>query len=106
VLPVSTNTEAEPWPIDANARLTIVVAIVVIVAPSWTIIILPNDHPTITPGVPALAGLVANHSRLMKQRRTLSDLDLIRRICARRHEGANAGEKCQYQVSHVRLSFE
>src|SRR5437588_8933220 len=95
-LPASANTDAEPRSINANAGLTIVIAIVAIVALPGSIIVVSGDHPTVTPGLPALAGVVTNESRLMKQRRTLSDLDLVSRIGARRHEGASAGEKRDY----------
>jgi hypothetical protein len=101
----SANTEAESRSINANAWLTIIVAIVVI-APPGTIIIVSNDHSTVTPGMPALAGVVTNDSCLMKQRRALSDLDPVSCISARRYEGAGAGEKCQCQLSHVHLSSE
>jgi len=102
-LPASANTEAESRSINANARLTIVIAIVVIVPPG-TIIAVSDDHATVTAGMPALAGVVTNDSRLMKQRRALSDLNLVKRISARRYEGASASEKCHYQSSHVHFS--
>src|SRR5512132_3428817 len=65
-LPVGwTNADAEPRPVNAEARRAIVVAVVV-VSPR-TIITLPDDHATITPGIPALAGVVTNQSYLLKQ---------------------------------------
>src|SRR6266700_613885 len=104
-LSITTDAEAEPWPIKANARLTIVVPIVVIVLPPGTIIGVPDNHATVAAGMPALAGVITNDSRLLKQRRTLSDLDQVSRISARCYEGAGAGEKCQCQDSHVYLSL-
>src|SRR5882757_7364375 len=87
-LPASANTEAEARSINAYARLTIVVAVVVIVPPG-TVVSVSADHSTVTTRLPALAGVVTNDSRLMKQRRALSDLNLVRRVSARRYESAS-----------------
>jgi hypothetical protein len=105
-LPVAwTDAEAEPRPTNANARLAIVVAVAV-VSPR-PIITVPDDHATIAPGMPALACVVTNQSCLVKQRRAVSDLNLVGGISARGYEGTGAGEECQCQFSHVHfLSVE
>jgi hypothetical protein len=76
--------------VNAEARRAIVVAVVV-VSPR-TIVTLPDDHATITPGIPALAGVVTNQSYLLKQRRAVSDLNLVGGVSARGYEGTGAGE--------------
>jgi hypothetical protein len=96
-----TDAEAEPRPTNANARLAIVVAVAV-VSPR-PIITVPDDHATIAPVMPALACVVTNHSCLVKQRRAVSDLNLVGGISARGYEGTGAGEECQCQFSHVHL---
>jgi hypothetical protein len=53
--------------------------------------------------MPALARVVTNQSCLVKQRRAVSDLNLVGGISARGYEGAGAGEECQCQFSHVHL---
>jgi hypothetical protein len=102
LLPIGwTNADAESRSVNAEARRAIVVAVVV-VSPR-TIITLPDDYATITPGIPALAGVVTNQSYLLKQRRAVSDLNLIGGVGARGYEGTGAGEQCQCQFSHVHL---
>jgi hypothetical protein len=91
---------------NAYAGPAIVAAIVVVVVSPRCIITVsvPNDHPTIAPAMPALAGVVTNQSCLVKQRRAISDLYLVSGgISARGYEGTGAGEECQCQFSHVRL---
>src|SRR6266404_7869171 len=53
--------------------------------------------------MPALACVVTNQSCLVKQRRAVSDLNLVGGIRARGYEGTGAGEECQCQFSHVHL---
>jgi len=91
---------------NANARSAIVVAIVVVIVSPRCVIAVPDDHATITPGIPALAGVVTNQPCLMKQRRAVSDLNLVGGISARGYEGTGAGEECQCQFSHVHLLSE
>src|SRR6476646_75496 len=78
------------------------VVAVVVVSPRCVIIV-SDDHATITPGIPALAGLVTNQSCLVKQRRAVSDLNLVGGVGARGNEGTGDGEECQCQFSHVHL---
>src|SRR6266403_2349894 len=100
-LPVGwTNADAESRPTNAEARRAMVVAVVVVSPRS--IITLADDHATITPGMPALAGVVTNQSYLLKQRRAVSDLNLVGGVGARGYEGTGAGEQ-QCQFSHVHL---
>jgi hypothetical protein len=75
---------------------------VVVVSPR-TVVTLPDDHATITPGMPALAGVVTDQSHLLKQRRAVSDLNLVGGVSARGYEGTGAGEQGQCQFSHVHL---
>src|SRR6266702_7010023 len=91
---------------NANARSAIVVAIVVVIVSPRCVIIVPDDHATIAPGIPALAGVVTNQPCLVKQRRAVSDLNLVGGISARGYEGTGAGEECQCQFSHVHLLSE
>jgi hypothetical protein len=91
LLPIGwTNADAESRPVNAEARRAIVVAVGV-VSPR-TIITLADDHATITPGIPALAGVVTDQSYLLKQRRAVSDLNLVGGVGARGYEGTGAGE--------------
>jgi hypothetical protein len=53
--------------------------------------------------MPALACVVTNQSCLVKQRRAVSDLNLVGGVSARGYEGAGAGKECQCQFSHVHL---
>src|SRR6478736_5264579 len=78
------------------------VVAVVVVSPR-SVITVPDDHATITPGMPALADVVTNQSCLVKQRRAVSDLNLVGGVGARGYEGTGAGEQCQCQFSHVHL---
>ena len=103
-LPVWTEAEPEARPINANARSTIVVAIVVVVISPRSIIgVSLADHATITPGMPASACVVTNQSRLVQRGRAISDLNLVSGISARGYEGTGAGKECQCQFSHVHL---
>src|SRR5258707_12253335 len=96
-----TDAEAEPRPTNANARLAIVVAVAVVSPrPIRTV---PDDHATIAPGMPALACVITNQSCLVKQKRAVSDLNVVGGISARGYEGTGAGEECQCQFSHVHL---
>jgi hypothetical protein len=91
LLPIGwTNADAESRPVNAEARRAIVVA-VVIVSPR-TVVTLPDDHATVTPGIPALAGVVTNQPYLLKQGRAFSDLNLVGGVGARGYEGTGAGE--------------
>src|SRR6266404_4610141 len=66
-LPVAwTDANAEPRSTNADARPAMVIAVVV-VSPG-RVIIVSDDHATITPGIPASAGVVTNQSCLVKQR--------------------------------------
>src|SRR5258708_8453506 len=76
------------------------VVAVVVVSPRCVVIV-SDDHATITPGIPALAGVVTNQSCLVKQRRAVSDLNLVGGVGARGNEATGAGEQCQCQFSHV-----
>src|SRR6476660_7982407 len=78
------------------------VVAVVVVSPR-SVITVPDDHATITPGMPAMADVVTNQSCLVKQRRAVSDLNLVGGVGARGYEGTGAGEQCQCQFSHVHL---
>src|SRR5260370_22684650 len=99
-LPVAwTDADAEPRPTNAEAGPGMVVAVVV-VSPRCVIIV-SDDHATITPGMPTLADIVTNQSCLVKQRRAVSDLNLVGGVGARGYEGTGAGEQCQCQFSHV-----
>src|SRR6266516_290130 len=103
-LPVAwTDAKAESRAVNANARRAIVVAVVV--SPR-SIVTVADDHATITSGIPALAGVVTNQPCLVKQRRAVSDLNLVGGIGARGYEGTGAGEECQCQFSHVHLLSE
>ena len=101
-LPVWADTEAEPRPINAYARPAIVAAIVVVIV-SRSCIVTISDHATVTPGIPASAGVVTDYPCLMKEGGTASGLNLVGRICIRGYEGTGAGEQCQCQFSHVHL---
>jgi hypothetical protein len=104
-LPVAwTDADAEPRSTNADARPAMVIAVVV-VSPR-RVIAVPDDHATITPGIPALAGVVTNQPCLVEQRRAVSDLNLVGGISARGYEGTGAGEECQCQFSHVHLLSE
>src|SRR6266403_6400434 len=81
------------------------VVAIVVVSPRCVIIV-SDDHATITSGIPALAGVVTNQPCLVKQRRAVSDLNLVGGIGARGYEGTGAGEECQCQFSHVHLLSE
>src|SRR6478736_10077875 len=78
------------------------VVAVVVVSPR-SVITVPDDRATITPGMPALADVVTNQSCLVKQRRAVSDLNLVGGVGARGNEGTGAGEQCQCQFSHVHV---
>src|SRR5439155_15468961 len=104
-LPVAwTDADAEPRSTNADARPAIVVAVVV--ESPRCVIIVPDDHATITSGIPALAGVVTNQPCLVKQRRTVSDLNLVGGIGARVYGGTGAGEEWQCKFSHVHLPSE
>src|SRR5260370_13203309 len=74
----------------------------VVVSPRCVIIV-SDDHATITPGMPTLADIVTNQSCLVKQRRAVSDLNLVGGVGARAYEATGPGEQCQCQFSHAHI---
>src|SRR6266478_3940711 len=74
-----TDTEAEPRSTGTNARPPVVLAAIVVVVVSRSIVTLSasDAHATITPGIPALASVITDQPGLVKQSRVVSGLNPV-----------------------------